>query len=166
MATTTSLPGLQAFLAELGLELEPIPSFAAADVLNKPIDIYHSYLAEHFQKLVDCDRGLVYDSIQPANATENGDLDVVLPKLKLPGITPKELAGELLKKVWRLSQFPQWFLEESDACVFCSFNPILSSPFPSRMGYIFDSFSLPKPYHESFSRTSTTAKLYMALIHR
>jgi arginyl-tRNA synthetase len=99
MATTTSLPGLQAFLAELGLELEPLPSFAAADVLNKPIDIYHSYLAEHFQKLVDCDRGLVYDSIQPANTTGNGDLDVVLPKLKLPGITSKELAGELLKKV-------------------------------------------------------------------
>ncbi|KAL5321206.1 hypothetical protein ACEPPN_012018 [Leptodophora sp. 'Broadleaf-Isolate-01'] len=98
MATTTSLPGLQAFLAELGLNLGPIPFFAAADVLNKPIDIYHSYLAEHVQQLVDCDRGLVYDSIQPANTTGNGDLDVVLPKLKLPGITPKELAGELLKK--------------------------------------------------------------------
>ena len=42
---TASLPGLEAFVAEIGLG--PIPSFAAADVLNNPIDIYHSYLAEH-----------------------------------------------------------------------------------------------------------------------
>jgi arginyl-tRNA synthetase len=97
MATTTSLPGLQALLADIGLE--PIPSFAAADVLNNPIDIYHSYLAEHFQALVECDRDLVYKSILPANTTGHGDLDIVLPKLKLPGAKPKELAVDLRKKV-------------------------------------------------------------------
>jgi arginyl-tRNA synthetase len=102
---TASLPGLQAFVAEIGLE--PIPSFTAADVLNNPIDIYHSYLAEHFQTLVECDPDLVYDSIQPANTTGNGDLDIVLPKLKLPGASPKELAGELLKKVCCFLQFYQ-----------------------------------------------------------
>ena len=94
---TTSLPGLQALVAEIGLG--PIPSLAAADILNNFIDIYHSYLAEHFQTLIDCDLNIVYDSIQPSNATENGDLDIVLPKLKLPGASTKELAGELMKKV-------------------------------------------------------------------
>jgi arginyl-tRNA synthetase len=94
---TASLPALQAFVAEM--ELEPIPFFAASNVLNNPIDIYHSYLAKHFQTLVECDPDLVYDSIQPANTTGNGDLDIVLPKLKLTGTSPKELASELLKKV-------------------------------------------------------------------
>jgi arginyl-tRNA synthetase len=94
---TASLPGLQAFVAEIGLQ--PIPSFAAADVLHNPIDIYHSYLADLFQTLVKCDPDLVYNSIQPASTSGNGDLDIVLPKLKLPGISPKELAGELLTKV-------------------------------------------------------------------
>jgi arginyl-tRNA synthetase len=94
---SASLPGLQALLADIGLD--PIPSFVAADVLNHPIDIYHSYLAEHFQAVVECDRDLVYNSIQPSNTTGNGDLDIVLPKLKLPGVNPRELAVELRKKV-------------------------------------------------------------------
>ena len=94
---TTSLPGLQALVAEIGLG--PIPSLAAADILNNFTDIYHSYLAEHFQTLIDCNPNIVYDSIQPSNTTGNGDWDIVLPKLKLPGTNPKELAGELMKKV-------------------------------------------------------------------
>ena len=97
MATTASLPGLNAFVADIGLG--PIPVFAAAQILNNPIDLYHSYLAEYFQTLVECDPNLVYDSIQPSRDVENGDLDIVLPKLKLPGANPKELAGELIKKV-------------------------------------------------------------------
>ncbi len=102
---TASLLGLQAFVAEIGLE--PIPLFEAADVLNNPIDIYHSYLAEHLQTLIECDPHLVYNSIQPSNIIENGDLDIVLPKLKLDGVKPKELAGELLRKVGWFPQFCQ-----------------------------------------------------------
>jgi arginyl-tRNA synthetase len=94
---TTSVPGLEALVADL--ELGPIPSFAAANILDNFIDIYHSYLADHFQALVDCNPNIVYDSIQRSNTTGNGDLDIVLPKLKLPGASPKELAGELTKKV-------------------------------------------------------------------
>lgn len=101
---TTSLLGLQAFVAEIGLD--PIPSFAAADVLTSPIDIYHSYLAEHLQALVECDPHLVYNSIQLSNAIEYGDLDVILPKLKLRNINHKNLTSELLKKV---RSFPQFF---------------------------------------------------------
>lgn len=94
---TASLAGLQAFVAELGLR--PIPEFPEADVLNSPIDIYHSYLSERLLELVACDPQLVYHSIQPSKTIEDGDLDIVLPKLKLDGIKPKELAGELLNKV-------------------------------------------------------------------
>ncbi|KAH7333040.1 hypothetical protein BKA65DRAFT_553381 [Rhexocercosporidium sp. MPI-PUGE-AT-0058] len=77
---TASLPGLQAFVADIGLQ--PIPVFAEADVLNRPIDIYYLYLAERLLALT----------------IEEGDLDIVLPKLKLDGVKPKELVGELLKK--------------------------------------------------------------------
>lgn len=102
---TASLSGLQAFVAESGLD--PIPSFVEADFLNNPIDIYHAYLAEHLQTLVECDSHLVYNSIQPSNTIENGDLDIVLPKLKLRDVSPKELAAELLKKVSLFGSFVQ-----------------------------------------------------------
>jgi arginyl-tRNA synthetase len=94
---TTSLPGLEALVAEIGLG--PVPFFAAADVLNNPLDIYHSYLAADFQQLVGSDPELVYKAIQPPNAIQDGDLDIVLPRLKLSGGNPKELAGELLRQV-------------------------------------------------------------------
>jgi arginyl-tRNA synthetase len=102
---TVSLPGLEDLLAGMGLE--PIPSFAVADVLNNPLDIYHSYLAEHLQTLVECDPNLVYNSIQLSSTIEDGDLDIILPKLKLHGVKPQALADELLKKVGSFSQFCQ-----------------------------------------------------------
>ncbi|KAL5321423.1 hypothetical protein ACEPPN_009381 [Leptodophora sp. 'Broadleaf-Isolate-01'] len=92
---TSSLPGLQAFVAQIGLE--PLQTFAKADTLNNPLDIYHSYLAESLQALVECDPDVIYNSIQLSKTIEDGDLDIVLPKLKLDGIKPKELAFELVK---------------------------------------------------------------------
>lgn len=101
---TSSLPDLQAFVAQIGLD--PLPIFATADALNNPIDIYHSYLAERLQTLVECHPDVVYHSIQLSKTIEDGDLDIVLPKLKLDGVKPKELAGELLKKVGKFIYFP------------------------------------------------------------
>ena len=94
---TTSLPGLETLLAEIGLG--PVPSFQAADVLHNPMDLYRSYLAADFQQLVDSDPDLVYKAIQPPITIQDGDLDIVLPRLKLPGGNPKELAAELLRQV-------------------------------------------------------------------
>jgi arginyl-tRNA synthetase len=98
---TTSLAGLEAFVAELGLG--PVPSFAAADVLIDPMDLCHSYLAEHFQRVVEADPDSVYKAIQPPSTSQDGDLDIVLPRLKLPSGNPKQLAGELLRQVCRIS---------------------------------------------------------------
>ena len=97
---TASLPGLENLLANIGLG--PVPYFAAADVLRNPMDLYRSYLAADFQQLVDSDPDLVYKAIQSPNTIQDGDLDIVLPRLKLPGGSPKELAGELLKLVCSL----------------------------------------------------------------
>jgi arginyl-tRNA synthetase len=146
---TVSFLGLQAFVAEIGLG--PIPSFAAADVLNNPIDIYRSYLAEVFRTLVECDPDLVYNSIQPASTVGNGDLDFVLPKLKLSSASPKELAGELLKKVSSIHilQGLLRLLGANTSLALVSFSLILSLPFPSKMAVTFASFSHLNLFHIS-----------------
>ena len=100
---TTSLPGLETFVADLGLG--PLPHFATADILNDPMDLYHSYLAEDFGRLIESDPDLVYKAIQPPNTIQDGDLDIVLPRLKLSGGSPKQLAAELLKQVCQLFSF-------------------------------------------------------------
>jgi arginyl-tRNA synthetase len=95
---TRTTAGLEELLTELELET-PIPSFPHADVQKRPIDIYRSYLADTASKVLGCDSQLAYDAIQGANMKENGDLTLILPKLRLKTQKPKDLAFEALPKV-------------------------------------------------------------------
>jgi hypothetical protein len=128
-------------VADLGLG--PVPPFAAADVLNDPMDLCHSYLADAFQRLVNLDPELVYRAIQSPSTIQDGDLDVILPRLKLPGANPKELAGALLKQVCRISSV----LSDYSLNLTYLFRPDSTSyplriPFPRR--YPHSIFSLPE----------------------
>jgi arginyl-tRNA synthetase len=95
--TTLTITDLELLLARLGLKV-PIPSFEAADVLNKPLDISRCYIAAILCSLVDGDPKKVYTSILSPGDPFNGDLAVVLPKLK-PGSKAEVLGPDLLYRV-------------------------------------------------------------------
>lgn len=97
MATYT-IDGLESLLRNAGLDV-PVPVFHGADTLHNPQDIFRAYLADTVQKLVDCDRLVAYESIQPSNVTGMGDLVVVTPRLRLKGTKPKELVTDLAHRV-------------------------------------------------------------------
>lgn len=97
--TTLSIVGLEALLEELGLA-SPIPSFQS-NPLERPVDIYRAYLAETASAVLETDRVLTYEAVQSTNIKDNSDLALVIPKLKLKGSKPKELAKECLIKVRR-----------------------------------------------------------------
>jgi arginyl-tRNA synthetase len=94
---TLNIAGLEALLKELGLDT-PIPSFAGADVLNKPLDITHSYLAGILSSLVECDAATAYSAVISPSNIDNGDLAVVVPKLSQDG-KPNEVGFEIMRKV-------------------------------------------------------------------
>jgi len=96
--STSTLDGLQAQLSTLNVEI-PIPSFDNTHVLVNPIDIYRSYLANILANFVERDRQLIYDSVQWTNNLVNGDLLLVIPKLRLNGAKPAEVAKDLSAKV-------------------------------------------------------------------
>ncbi|KAI9831330.1 MAG: hypothetical protein M1819_005104 [Sarea resinae] len=98
MSTTLTVPGLESLLSKLGLAV-PIPQFNDAHVLEKPVDIYRSYLAEIFARLTNADPSLVYDSLQWTQGHAKGDLVLVIPRLRLKNIRPDEFAEELAAKV-------------------------------------------------------------------
>ncbi|KAI0127837.1 arginyl-tRNA synthetase [Xylariales sp. AK1849] len=122
---TLNLLGLEGSLGKLGLET-PIPDCAQAEVLVKPIDIYRSYLADRVSKLLECDAALAYEAIQNANTKDNGDLALVLAKLRLKNTKPKEAANEALPK-------------------FTS-TPLFTLPFPDgvHLRFLFSSRTLPQ----------------------
>jgi arginyl-tRNA synthetase len=95
--TTLTTTDLEVLLAKLGLKV-PIPSFEAADVLNKPLDIGRCYFADILYSLVDGDPKKAYCSILSPGDIFNGDLAVVLPKLK-PGSKAEVLGPDLLTRV-------------------------------------------------------------------
>jgi arginyl-tRNA synthetase len=95
--TTLTTSELETTLHTLGLDV-PIPQFTAADVLNKPLDLVRSYLANILSNLVEADPVAAYNSISLSNNAEHGDLTVVLPRL-CPGAKAGELAKDLIKKV-------------------------------------------------------------------
>jgi arginyl-tRNA synthetase len=92
---------IETLLGELGLKT-PIPYFPEAGVLNNPLDIARCYLADIVARIVGCDAHTAYSSIQWPNNIYNGDLCVVLPKLKQGGDS-KKLAFDLQTKVTSLT---------------------------------------------------------------
>lgn len=96
MATLT-LHGLQILLEDLGLKV-PLPQFSAAEVLAKPMDIGRAYLADILCSLVESNSDHAYGSIQWPGDIYNGDLAVVLPKLRHRADS-EALAFDLMKRV-------------------------------------------------------------------
>lgn len=96
MATPT-LSDLETALEAINLGA-PIPTFPSADVLNRPLDIYRSYLADTLTSLTECDPTAVFNSIKLSNDPLHGDFTVVLPQM-CPGTKPKDLAPEIVAKV-------------------------------------------------------------------
>jgi arginyl-tRNA synthetase len=94
--STLDLPGLEVRLEALGVG--PIPQFSRAHVLNNPLDIGRSYLADILVKLVGCDPIIAYQSIQSPKNIFNGDLAVPLPKL----FRGSDLNAfqDVIKRVW------------------------------------------------------------------
>ncbi|KAK7404124.1 hypothetical protein QQX98_010082 [Neonectria punicea] len=103
MATCT-VNGIQDLLGRAGLDT-PVPEFPGGDIVHNPQDIFRAYLAETLQKLVDCDRVVAYDAIQPSNMTGMGDLVVVSPRLRLKDVRPKDLVSDLAHRLPRSPPF-------------------------------------------------------------
>ena len=96
--STLEIATLQATLESLGVH-SPVPKFADTHILQNPLDLYRSYLAQILVPLVSADPQLVYDSLQCPNNSAHGDLVLVVPKLRLKGIKPADYAKELESKV-------------------------------------------------------------------
>lgn len=93
----TMMEALSRSLGSLNLTV-PIPEVKDAELLANPLDVYRTYLAEILTKAVGSDIDAAYKSIQWPNNISNGDLAVILPKLR-PGAKADEIAAELMKKV-------------------------------------------------------------------
>lgn len=96
--TTFGIAELETSLATLQLSASRAV-IESDDVVINPLDLCRRLLAEILSQAVDGSPEAAYKAIQWPNNIYNGDLSVVLPKLR-PGSKAAELAIELLQKVW------------------------------------------------------------------
>jgi hypothetical protein len=102
---TMSIADLEALLGGLDVNV-PVPQFAAADILNNPLDVARCYLADIICSLVLCSRDTALKCIQPANGVADGDLAIRLPMIEHK-TNYEDFGLDLKKKVWQALSFPR-----------------------------------------------------------
>jgi arginyl-tRNA synthetase len=91
------MEALEQSVASLGLDV-PIPGLNASEAVANPLNFYRAYLARVLTEIADCDLDSASKAIQWPNNIDNGDLAVILPKLR-PRAKAQEVAFELIDKV-------------------------------------------------------------------
>ncbi|ANB11171.1 arginine--tRNA ligase [Sugiyamaella lignohabitans] len=82
----------------LGSALTPFPG---SDPVNNPFDLFRSYISEELSKITGVSRDLVYPALEWTNTPDRGDLVIPIPRLRVKGTPPIELA-----KKWA-AEFPE-----------------------------------------------------------
>jgi arginyl-tRNA synthetase len=95
--TTLTTETLRSHLLRLCPD-EPVPVFNDHALAN-PVDVYRCYLADAFARLLDCDSSKTQEAIQWVNVLAKGDLALVVPRLRIKGANPAQLAADLASKV-------------------------------------------------------------------
>jgi len=106
MADIPSVKDLNTMLSSLGLK-EQITKFPDSNPESNPVDIFRCYIAEILAKISGVDSALIYPALEWTNQFEKGDLILAVPRLRVKGKAPAELAKEWAEKVYLPQRPPQ-----------------------------------------------------------
>lgn len=95
---TNVMEGLEQSVSALGLGAPPVPYKETSEPFTNPLELCRAYLASILKDIAQCSEDDAHKAIQWPNNIFNGDLAVVLPKLK-PGIKADKIAVEIIEKV-------------------------------------------------------------------
>lgn len=94
----TELNQLTDRLSSLGLS-EGFTPFPSSNPEQNPADIYRSYISEELSRVSGAPRDVCYQGLErPVGSLEGGDLRVPIPRLRIKGRKPNEMAAEFAEK--------------------------------------------------------------------
>jgi hypothetical protein len=93
-----SLESLQDRLQYLSIQ-DPLPVFPSSNPTSNPVDIYRCYIAHQLVPITGVDIEFVYPALEWTQTFDKGDLIVAVPRLRVKGRKPNELAKEWADKV-------------------------------------------------------------------
>ncbi|TGZ84166.1 arginyl-tRNA synthetase [Ascodesmis nigricans] len=98
-----SIDELQAQLKSLNVT-DPLPVFPGSNPTSNPVDVFRCYIAEELAKISGVDIELVYPALEWTQSMDKGDLILAVPRLRIKGKKPDELAQEWADK-WPENDF-------------------------------------------------------------
>ena len=76
-----------------------LPSFPDCYPDRNPVDIYRSFITEKLSTITGIDASIIYPSLQWTQTLEKGDLTLAVPRLRVKGKPPVDLAQHWSKQV-------------------------------------------------------------------
>uniref|UniRef100_A0A060T6X7 arginine--tRNA ligase n=1 Tax=Blastobotrys adeninivorans TaxID=409370 RepID=A0A060T6X7_BLAAD len=104
-------------LSKLGIK-DDVKVFPGSNPILNPVDLFRSYITQELARVSGVSEDLIYPALEWTNTPERGDLVIPIPRLRLKGQNPQELAekwagefnkGEFLKEVSAKGPFVQFF---------------------------------------------------------
>lgn len=93
-----SIDDLYTRLQELKIA-EPLEIAPGAQPTSNPVDIFRCYIAKELSQISGVSLDLVYPALEWTKSMEQGDLILAVPRLRVKGAKPDELAKEWASKV-------------------------------------------------------------------
>lgn len=93
-----SVESLQVLLASLGIA-DPLQTLPESNPTTNPVDIFRLFIAKTLAPIGGVGVELIYSSLEWTQSFEKGDLILAIPRLRLKGRKPDEIAKEWAEKV-------------------------------------------------------------------
>lgn len=87
-------------LQKLGIK-ENVEAFPGSNPLRNPFDLFRSYITNELSKLSGVDKSLIFPALEWTQTLDRGDLVIPVPRLRIKGGNPQELAAEWAEKIPR-----------------------------------------------------------------
>lgn len=98
IAPPPSIESLQLLLSSLGIS-DPLQTFPESNPTTNPVDIFRSFIAATLGPIGGVDVQLIYSSLEWTQSFEKGDLILAIPRLRIKGKKPDQIAKEWAEKV-------------------------------------------------------------------
>ncbi|KAI5837490.1 hypothetical protein DFP73DRAFT_568248 [Morchella snyderi] len=95
--TPPSIESLQEQLSSLEVS-DSLPVFPFSNPTTNPVDIFRCYISETLAGISGVDSKLIYDALEWTQSFEKGDLILAIPRLRLKGKKPDEIAKDWAEK--------------------------------------------------------------------
>ncbi|GMM34498.1 arginine--tRNA ligase [Saccharomycopsis crataegensis] len=116
----TEVQNLTKLIGQLGFD-EPTHQPGSYPEFN-PVDVIRNYITEELHKLSNVDKSIIFPALDCPNTLDKGDLIVPIPRLRIKGANPANLAkewaenfpkGNYLEKVESQGPFIQFFISKN-----------------------------------------------------